>query len=105
VGFKDVNVDRFRYPMSRALDRLANCLRPRKDRMPHPFATVMALAEHGWDAGSAARSLDLGRDAADAQFLRSLRQLHRWYEEGPVGQTRYLDKSEAQRNAESWTAA
>jgi len=73
--------------------------------MPHPFATVMALAEHDWEVGAAARSLDLAYEVAEAQFLRSLRQLHRWYEEGPVGSTRYIDKSDSQRNAESWTAA
>src|SRR5712672_3017006 len=71
VGVKDVNVDRFRYPMTRALSRLANSLRSRVDRMPHPYLTVMTLAEHGWDAHATARSLDLPWEVAEAQCLRS----------------------------------
>jgi hypothetical protein len=97
-------VHRFSFPMTRALDRLANALRPARDRMPHPYRTVMALAGHGWDPHAAVRSLDLGWDAGEAHLLRSLRQLHRWYEEAPVT-TSYIDKSEAQRNAEEWAIA
>ena len=92
-------VDRFRFPMTRALNRLANALRPPQDRMPHPYHTVMALASHDWDGRAAARALGLSWDAGEAHLLRSLRQLHRWYEEAPVS-TSYIDKSESQRNAE-----
>jgi len=103
TSVKDVRVQRFRYPMTLALSRVANALRPRQDRMPHPYRTLMALAEHGWDAHGAARSLDLSWDAAEAHFLRSIRQLHLWYAEAPVGSVSYVDKSESQRNAEDQT--
>lgn len=98
LGVKDVRVDRYRYPMTLALSKLANSLRPR--RQPHPYALALALATHSWDWRVAARSLDLHPDLAEALFLRALRQLHGRYEEGPVGRVSYLDRSESQRNAE-----
>ena len=102
LGVKDVNVDRYRFPMSRALSKLANTLRPR--RQPHPYRLVVALAEHAWDWHATARSLAMHDDLAEALLLRALRQLHGRYEEGPVTVS-YIDKSQSQQNAESWTAA
>jgi hypothetical protein len=98
VGVKDVRVDRYRYPMTLALDKLSNALRPR--RQPHPFRLVMALADHGFDWRATARSLDMHPDLAEALLLRALRQLHGRYEEGPVA-VPWIDKSESQQRAEA----
>lgn len=99
VGVKDVRVDRYRFPMSLALDRLSNTLRPR--RQPHPFRLVLSLADHAWDWQAAARSLDMHPDLAEALFLRALRMLHGRYEEGPVRPTYRSDRSDSQRQAEA----
>lgn len=100
AGIKDVRVDRYRYPMSHALLRLSKTLRQR--RHPHPVTIVLTLADHGWDARATARSMDMHWDLAEAILLRSLRQLHSRYEEGPV---KWTHKSESQQNAEVSTAA
>ena len=103
VNVKDVRVDRYRYPMSLALARLSKVLRQR--RHPHPVTVVQALAEHGWDAHAVARSFDMHWDLAEPLLLRALRQLHARYQEGPIGKVGWVSKSEAQQNAEVWTAA
>lgn len=104
VGIKDVRSDLYRYPMTLALSRLARGLPPRRS-YPHPVVAVTTLAEHGWDARSAASSLGLGPDMAEAYLLLCIRRLHSRYQEGPIARVGWVDKSDAQRNAESWTAA
>lgn len=93
AGIKNVRVDRYCYPMSRALSRLRGFR-----GQPHPVTTLLTLAEHGWDVTSTARTL--GIDAP--RILRAIRQLHSQYEEGPITtQTSgsWVDLSEAQQNA------
>lgn len=102
VGVKDVRVDRYKYAMTLALSRLAITLRPR--RQPHPYKLICALADHGWDPHRTAQSLDMHYDLAEALLLRALRQLHSRYEEGPV-RVKWTEKSQAQQQAEGWTAA
>jgi len=97
IGLKETRTDHYRYPMTLALARLSNMLRPR--RQMHPFRLVMSLAEHGWVWQDAARSLGLYPDMAEALFLRALRQLHSRYQEGPVTVS-WLHKSESQQHAE-----
>ena len=104
IGIKDVTVDRYRYPMTLALSRLSNAL-PVRRTYPHPYLAIVTLAEHGWDAHATARSLDLGWDMAEAHLLRSLRQLHSRYQEGPIARVSWVEKSSSQQNAESWSAA
>lgn len=99
LGIKDVAVDRYRYPMTLALSKLANSLRPR--RQPHPYALILALATHGWDWRSTSRALDMHPDLGEALLLRALRQLHGRYEEGPVGRISWIDKSDSQQQAEA----
>lgn len=98
TAIKDVQVDRYAYPMSRALSKLSNVLRPR--RQPHPYRLVTALADHGWDARVTARSLDMHHDLAEPLLLRALRQLHSRYEASPV-RIPHHDKSESQQRAEA----
>jgi hypothetical protein len=98
LGLKDVRVDRFRFPMTLALHRLSKLLRQRRN--PHPYWLILALADHGWDAHAAARALDLHWTLAEPLFLRAVRQLHDQYQEAPLPRTSWVDKSEAQRNAE-----
>ena len=95
-GVYERTVARYRYPMTLALDKLSNTLRPR--RQPHPYALILTLASHGWDWRASARSLDMGYDLAEASFLRALRQLHSRYQEAPIG---YLAKSESHQHAEA----
>ena len=97
IGVKDVRVVRYRYPMSLALDKLANVLRPR--RHPHPLMLVFALADHRWDWQATSRSLDVHPETGEALLLRALRQLHSRYAEGPV-HVSWLAKSESQQHAE-----
>lgn len=98
-GLKDARVDRYRYPMTLALSRLSNSLRPR--RQPHPYRLVLSLADHGWDWHATARSYDVHDDLMEALLMRAMRQLHSRYEEGPVA---WIHKSESQQNAEQLTA-
>jgi len=99
LGVKDVQVDRYRYPMTLALAKLCNTLRPR--RQQHPYRLILSLADHGWDWRATGRSLDMHPDLAEALLLRAIRQLHSRYEEGPIGRISYLDKSESQQHAEA----
>jgi hypothetical protein len=104
LGLKDVRVDRFRFPMTLALDRLANSWIPkwlRRSGQPRAYHLVMSLAEHGWDTRKAARSMDLHWDVAEALFLRALRKLNDHYQEAPLPKVAYVDKSESQRQAEN----
>lgn len=96
LGIKDVRVDRYRYPMTLALSKLAKALRP--PRQPHPLALVLTLADHGWDWRATSRSLDVQPDTAERLLLRAIRQLHSRYAEGPV---RWIDKSDSQQHAEA----
>jgi hypothetical protein len=68
-GMKDHRTDRYLYPMSLALTRLATV--PPVRRHLHPYALVVALVSAGWDWRSAARSIDRSEDAAEALFLPS----------------------------------
>lgn len=92
-----VNSQRYRYPMWRALVALENALRPR--RQAHPYALVLDLAEHRWDARVAAASRGLPWNLAEALYLRALRQLHGRYQQGPISVS-WIAKSESQRTAE-----
>jgi hypothetical protein len=96
---KTVNVDRFRYPMWRALTQLQNALRPR--RQPHPYSLILDLVEHGWDPRATARAKGVPWDMAEALYLRALRQLHGRYQQGPIGRRSWIDKSDSQRMAEA----
>jgi hypothetical protein len=98
-GLKDAKVDRYRYPMTLALSRLSNSLRPR--RQPHPYRLILSLADHGWDWRATSRAYDVHPDLMEALLLRALRQLHGRYEEGPVP---WIHKSESQQHAEALTA-
>jgi hypothetical protein len=104
AGVKEVRLNLYRYPMTLALSRLARSL-PVNRRQPHPYLTIATLAEHDWDARSTVRSLAMSWDAGEAHLLRCLRQLHSRYQEGPVPRVGWVDKSDAQRSAESWSAA
>ena len=97
IGVKDVNVDRYRYPMTLALTRLARVVRPR--RQPHPSRLVLVLAEHGWDWRAASRAIGVYPDMGEALMLQALRQLYGRYEEGPV-RISWIAKSESQQHAE-----
>ncbi len=96
LGVKDVRSDRYRYPMTLALAKLSNTLRPR--RQPHPYMLVLSLADHGWDWRAVARSYDVHQELMEALLLRAIRQLHSRYEEGPIP---YIHKSESQQHAEA----
>jgi hypothetical protein len=98
-------VERYRYPMTQALSRLKGALSP--PGLPRPASTVMALASYGWDTKATAEHLNLIPPTDHEHMLRCLRQLHHWYQEAPLPSVSYIDKSEAQRNAEqeTWTAA
>lgn len=107
-GLKEARIDRYLFPMSRALTRLHDSLGP--GRQPHPYHLVIALASQNWNARAAAGSLDVHWDRASALFLLALRRLHSFYEEGPVntrasapssGTVAWTDKSAAQQNAET----
>jgi hypothetical protein len=104
-GVYNKTVVRFRFPMTRALSQLSGCLHP--PGTPHPYRTILMLANYGWDARAAADRLDLAWADAEAHFLRSLRQLHKQYQEAPMPSVSWVDKSDAQRNAEqeTWTSA
>ena len=98
IGVKDVNVDRYRYPMTLALTRLARVVRPR--RQPHPSRLVLVLAEHGWDWCAASRAIGVYPDMGEALMLQALRKLYSRYEEGPV-RISWIAKSESQQHAEA----
>jgi hypothetical protein len=86
TGVYEHDAERYRYPMTLALTRLANS----RYVGVHPYWIVVSLASHGWDAGAVRYT---GID-----ILRAIRQLHSRYEEASVP---YLEQSDAQRNAES----
>jgi hypothetical protein len=94
TGIYERDVERYRYPMTLALTRLANTVPPAGQ--PHPYWLIMALAGHGFDQGALERSLDLAAHHTETWLLRAIRQLHARYEEGRVP---YLDQSDSQRNA------
>lgn len=103
LGVKEVRVDRYVYPMSRALQRLHDSLGPA--RHPHPYHLVVVLAACGWDARHAAAAIDRPTETAEALFLMAIRKLHSHYSAGPVN-TRtsgpsWIDKSESQKAAET----
>lgn len=104
-GVKDIRQDRYLYPMSRALARLAVAQPSRKH--PHPLILVLSLAGHNWDARLLARGFGLPWEMAEALLLMALRKLHGRYEDGPVDTRTYgssvswVDKSDAQRMAET----
>ena len=102
-GIKDVRVHRYLYPMSVALNRLHNGLRP--PRQPHPYQLVIHLAAHNWQPRAAAETTGMPWDRAEPLFLMSLRRLHAYYSEGPMRTTTsaptWIDKSDSQRAAET----
>ena len=106
TGVKEQRSDLYAFPMSLALRRLSAV--PAQRKHPHPYALVVILASHGWDARQAARSLNLPWDRAEALFLIALRKLAARYEEGPVdtrtstgGSITWIEKSESQQSAET----
>lgn len=96
-GYKEVTVDRFPYPMTSALLRLA--LTPRHHSLPHPFEVVHRLAAFGWSARSVAAHDGLPWETAEAWYLRCIRKLRARYSAGPVA-TAWTAKSESQQQAE-----
>lgn len=88
AGVKSVRVDRYTYPMTLALRRLA-----RARGNPHPLLVVVALAAHGWRPRVVGQVIG----ADEVAVLRAIRQLHGRYEAGPVA---WIAKSESQQRAE-----
>lgn len=101
TGVKEYRSDRYLFPMSRALSRLANSLGP--TRQPHPYRLVIELASHGWDPRNTASSTGIPWDRAEPLFLQALRKLHGHYAEGPIASRTYTagwtTLSDSQRNA------
>ncbi len=95
-GVKDVEVDRYPYPMTTALARLAHVV---PGRHLHPVALVFLLAEHGWSYRLIRRLLPYPADLTEALTLRAIRQLHDRYEAGPVAKPGWTDLSESQQQA------
>lgn len=83
--------NRYRYPMWRALSRLA-----RIPDEPSPAIIVTTLFARGWDVERLA--------VEERVVLRCLRQLHRCYEETPIPRVSWVDRSESQRMAEEAAA-
>lgn len=104
MGVKTVRRERYRYPMWRAFNRLLrdNSTSP---SLPSPAQCVVTLAGAGWDASEATRRLHLSWDSGEALLLLSLRKLHHYFAEAPMGRPSWIDKSESQRNAEDVAAA
>jgi hypothetical protein len=95
TGVYERDVERYRYPMTLALTRLANTLHP--PGQPHPYWLVVTLASSAWDADAVVNRLELGGEV-ETWLLRAIRQLHARYEEGRVP---YLEQSESQQRAEA----
>lgn len=95
-GVKDVETERYPYPMTTALARLAHVV---PGRHLHPVVLVFLLAEHGWSYRLVRRLLPYPLDLTEGLTLRAIRQLHDRYEAGPVERTGWIDLSDAQRNA------
>ena len=96
AGVKDVETERYPYPMSTALARLTHVL---PGRHVHPVALVFLLAENGWSYRIVRRLLPYAEDLTEALTLRAIRQLHDRYEAGPVARPGWIDLSDSQRAA------
>lgn len=90
-----VNSQRFRYPMWRALSDL------RHAPGLQPYQLVLDLSEHGWNVQAAARSRRLPYDLAELLYMWAIRRLHSHYSQGPSAKPSWIDKSDAQKAAES----
>jgi hypothetical protein len=104
LGVKETRVDRFVYPMSRALTRLHNSLGP--SRQPHPYHLLILLAGSGWNPRMVAADTGIGWDRMEALLLMSIRRLHAFYAAGPISMRTsasptWIEKSESQQAAET----
>lgn len=97
TGVRDVTVDRYTYPMTMALARLAHVVAPRL--WPHPLAMIFTLAEHGWSTRLVRRLLDAPPDLFEVLMLRAIRQLHDRYQAAPIPKPGWVDLSDSQRSA------
>lgn len=91
VGVYDVTTPRYRYPMWRAMVRLAAFDRahPPMQGLPGMAAVVYALVLWKFDS----------REIGQPLVLRAIRRLFDCYEQGPVS-VGWTQKSQAQQNAE-----
>lgn len=101
MGIKQHRSERYLWPMSFALTRLHASLGA--GNQVHPYALVIYLAEHDWDARATAASMELDYGQASVLFLVALRRLHGFYAEGPTPTrtTTWIQKSDSQRAAET----
>jgi hypothetical protein len=103
AGFYEHCVRRYRSPMAAALYRLSNV--PKRGGIA-PIDYILALYVMAWDVHRAAGLLELrpvSEDHAatiDAMFLLAIRQLHSRFSAGSVARIGWVEKSDAQRNAE-----
>lgn len=96
TGVYTRSADRYRYPMSLALERLSKAPSPVGI---HPCVIVEAVAARGF---SAERLITAHPTTlSEAIVLRAIRQLYSRYEEGPISRPSWIDKSESQRQAEA----
>jgi hypothetical protein len=104
AGVKTVRRERYRYPMWRAFNRLLrdHATRP---HLPGPAQCVVTLAGANWDGADTARRLALPWEVGEALLLLSLRKLHHYYAEAPLGRPSWVDKSQSQRDAEEHAVA
>lgn len=86
VGVKTIQADRYTYPMTIALRRLAAY-------NGRSALLLVTLAVHGWSVEITCRLAA----TRPPRILAAVRQLHRWYQAGPVP---WIEKSESQQAAE-----
>lgn len=109
AGVKHAERARFRDPMWRALDRLSTeRARPGQAGWAH---VIMALVVSDYRPEIAARLIGAAviagditwnrRDFWEPMFVLAIRKLHRHYQVTPVARPNWIEKSDAQRAAES----
>ena len=110
TGVYETAVNRYRYPMWRALVKLAGYDRanPPRPGNPHMLHVVVALAAYRFDGRKAAdalfRSTERGRwELGEPYIVMAIRRLKARYEHSPTG-LGWTQKSDSQRNAEGVAA-
>lgn len=98
AGVREVTSDRYPYPMTTALSKLAKV--PDHRGQPHPVILVHELASHGFRVRPTLATFSLRHEQGEALLLRAIRKLHGRYQAAPIHRS-WVELSDSQRNAEA----